>query len=311
VDQFRSTGHGVGGSVTASTPERISGMENPEVDHQPSLSISGRVFTTLEHAWSQRVVGMVAVLFGIFDGRYLSILSLLLLLAIHRSKSLRGLSHVKQAFIYSLTFCLLFVVLWEGGEQWNRNRDNSALVKAISEAVTRAISGTVSTSQTIYVPAPTVKPSPAPAVQCVADQSRPYKCRTNDELIVLLAGEQSRLMSLAKDALLSLRAGLRLKPDQEGARIKDIHRYLAGRIRECCIDDLTKLREEAIERIGLPRMDLQEESDWKHFNSSLESYPHSYGLWPETICEYSPYLTKMEQLLDPTKPARVESCFPF
>jgi hypothetical protein len=137
----------------------------PPEDAQPPLSISGRIFATLEHAWFQRIVGMAAVLFGLVDGRYLSIISLMVPLAIHRSKALKGLGRGMQAVTYLITFCLMFVALWICGKQWNRSRDNSPLIKAITEAVRRSVSGTVSTSQTIYIPTPAVKPPPAPTGQ--------------------------------------------------------------------------------------------------------------------------------------------------
>jgi hypothetical protein len=121
------------GNITSAAPR----------DTHPPLSISGRIFATLEHAWFQRVVGMAAVFFGFFDGRYFSIISLMLPLAIHRSKSLRGVRHAKQAVIYLTTFSLLFAVLWAGGKQWNRSRDNSPLIKAIAEAVGVKVSGTI------------------------------------------------------------------------------------------------------------------------------------------------------------------------
>jgi hypothetical protein len=129
--------------------------------------------------------------------------------------------------------------------------------------------------------------------QCAEDQSRPYKCSSNNELASLLVREQSRLTTLAQNALNYMNS--RVPPGQEGRLRVDVHRSLAADIRECCIHDLTDLREEAIKRIGL--MDLEEGRCWKHLNHSLENYPTALGIWPETVNEYSPYLTKMEELL--------------
>jgi hypothetical protein len=147
---------------------------------------------------------------------------------------------------------------------------------------------------------PTVAPPP-----CVEDQSRRYKCKSDAQLISLLAGEQSRLRSLAEEAINSIKVSNippgRLPPNEERAIRDDVHRQLAEDIRKCCFQDLTDLRDEAIKRIGLPRMDLQEVDTWGHLKHSLVNISGSPGLWPETILEYDPYLTKMEQLLGSIK----------
>jgi hypothetical protein len=131
----------------------------------PPLSISERVFLTLENAWCQRVVGMLALFFGIVDGHYVAILSLPILLSFYRSGSLKGLKRRTQWLVCAIVFCLSVAALWAAGGYWNRTRDNSPLISAIADAVRKSVSEKVSSYQAIYLPAPAVKPSPARAVQ--------------------------------------------------------------------------------------------------------------------------------------------------
>jgi hypothetical protein len=101
------------------------------------------IFSVIENGWFQLMLGIVAVFFGIVDGRYIAIISGMLPLAIHRSNSLSGTRRAKQAAIYVLSFFILFGVLWIGGIEWNKDRDNSPLIKAIADAVGAKVYSTV------------------------------------------------------------------------------------------------------------------------------------------------------------------------
>jgi hypothetical protein len=162
-------------------PEKEQVSNALSKDTPPPLSISGRIFATLEHAWFQRVVGMAAVFFGLFDGRYFSIITLMLPLAIHRSKSLRGVGREKHAVIYITSFCLLFVMLWAGGKQWNRNRDNSPLIKAIADAVGAKVSGTIGKLGTAMAPSQPLAAPPKPP---------PAKPKSDPRLATVIAANE-------------------------------------------------------------------------------------------------------------------------
>jgi hypothetical protein len=177
---------------SGSAENPVPATNTPPKDTQPPLSISGRIFVTLEHAWFQRVVGMAAVFFSLFDGRYFSIISLMLPLAIHRSKSLRGVGRAKQAVIYITTFCLLFVMLWAGGKQWNRNRDNSPMIKAIAEAAGAKVSGTIGKIGTAVAPSQPLAATPKPP---------PAKPKSDPRLATVIAANElaDKIDNIGKD----------------------------------------------------------------------------------------------------------------
>lgn len=125
-------------------PSRVTASGGGEQDIQPQpRSIPDRIFSTLEHGWLQLMLGVVSVFFGIVDGRYISIISVLLPLAIHRSGSVKGLTRRVQSVVYFASFCLLFFALWKAGGRWNKERDNSPLIKAIADRVGGTLKETV------------------------------------------------------------------------------------------------------------------------------------------------------------------------
>lgn len=141
---------------------------SPTSEKQSKLRpISSRIFSAAEHGWCQLMLGILALFFGIVDGRYITIISVMAILAIHRSDSLKGLGRWKQATVYTATFCLIFVALWIGGVEWNKDRDNSPLIKAIADMV----------GAKIGKPLPSATagpPPPAPIVPAVAKSYLEY-----------------------------------------------------------------------------------------------------------------------------------------
>jgi hypothetical protein len=284
-------------SIPAVTGNSSTATSGPPKDAQPPLSISGRIFATLEHAWFQRVVGMVAVFFALFDGRYISIVSLMLPLAIHRAKSLRGVARGKQAVIYMTTFCVLFATLWAGGKQWNRSRDNSPLIKAITDAVRRAVSGTVSTSQTIYVPPPPVKPTPAPAPTCAEDQSRPYKCMTGKNLGLMMIEESETIGDQTDKTITSIRnhqSAARDQMDNEAVQARAEAAFYASDARQLgWIKDISAMRAEALYRLDGPGKNIDEFRGWEELRPVFPGDQLS----PWKVQAYLPYLAKLGEKL--------------
>lgn len=263
----------------------------PNGDESP-LSISGRIFSTLEHAWFQRVVGMAAVFFGFFDGRYFSIISLMLPLAIHRSKSLRGLGRGIQAVIYITTFSALFAMLWVGGEQWNRNRDNSPLIKAIAEAVGAKITTTIgkltpsrSTTEPPLVapaqPKPQIVPKPKDDL-CVEDQVRPYKCKSNTELGQWAIDESERIQGLAAEGRFTREGTIEWRRSEFDKEFQ-----------HCCSSEIKGLRTELLKRLGPSGSSLEEEESWTMLFPGIKYPGASTEVTILGVGQYAPYLRRL------------------
>jgi len=77
------------------------------------------------------MLGVLALFFGIFDGRWVTVLSLLPILAIHRTDSLHGLGDWKKSAVYLAVFGFCFCALWKGGIYWNKQRDNDPALSEI------------------------------------------------------------------------------------------------------------------------------------------------------------------------------------
>lgn len=113
--------------------------EAPNTTHlQPA--VRERIFAFCENGIVLTVMGIVGSLAGVFvAGRFFLLLSIPLLLGLHRSAALKGLSKGKKAFGYGAMLAISLPPLWLLGIGVDRSREHIPTVEEISRTVARTV----------------------------------------------------------------------------------------------------------------------------------------------------------------------------
>jgi hypothetical protein len=89
------------------------------------ISITDRFFKLVEHPLLQTIIGIVAGLVGIFVyGPFLIFFSILVLVALHRSGALDGLTPLKKVGSYLLAAIVSILLLGLAGNFIEKHRDH-------------------------------------------------------------------------------------------------------------------------------------------------------------------------------------------
>jgi hypothetical protein len=169
------------------------------------------------------------------------------------------------------------------------------------------LQGTIDLQRTLRVPIPPDDALSRPPVippgqiflppSCAEEKSRPYKCNSIADLARRLTDENAKIENSANDTMNKIQDLRRNTQLPEGMRNQEINADVAGfsdNMRECCMDDMEKLREEAIFRLGPSGKDSEEERQWKVL---LWEESSNGIILPGTVRDYAPYLHTMGEQL--------------
>jgi hypothetical protein len=102
----------------------------------PSVSVFERIFRTFENAFVQTPISVVGGIVGIFVyGPILTLCSVSVLVGVHRSKSLEGLTRKTKIVSWILIFPLCIGLFFEIGRVIDKHRDHIPTITDITNAV--------------------------------------------------------------------------------------------------------------------------------------------------------------------------------
>lgn len=171
-------------AVQKSSRSRIAHSVSTETRTERPISWADRFSRLIASGWVQTFFGSLAVLPAtLLDGRYLSILALCLLLALHDKRVLENLPKIQIAMVYFVLFFVSAVGLHWIGVWYNQKRPNIFTPQEYANAVASVIPRNLSSEKSPRFdppkkPHPLKQPLPSPPKVLVASDIEVVACMT-------------------------------------------------------------------------------------------------------------------------------------